>query len=69
MVEVTIDGSKTVRSLREIYIEFVDTKLYDFIKAGLSGDPREEIRVWVKENYEVDEDTFKKIFTHITVTI
>ena len=64
-----MNGNNTTRDEKEIYREFVETRLFDFIRGGLTQHPRDLIRDWIHENYELDKDNFNILFTHITVSI
>lgn len=57
MINVKIDGADTIREEREIYSEFVSSKVYDFCKSGISSDIRGAVREWLKNSgYEFDDD-------------
>lgn len=57
MIEIFINGIKTVRSTHEIYKEFVNSKQYDFVKSGMTEDSRGVFRSWLKDNnYSLEDD-------------
>jgi len=57
MIEIEYKGIKTVRSLSEIWNEFVDSNIYDFIKCGMTTNERGAIRSWIDDSdYVLDDD-------------
>lgn len=57
MINVRINGADTVREEREIYSEFVASKVYDFCKNGMTSDSRGAVREWLKDSgYKFDDD-------------
>ncbi len=51
MINVFINGNATVIQKREIYKDFVDSRLYNAIKGELLANPRDEIKEWLESNY------------------
>lgn len=70
MIELIIDGNKTIRSKEEVYRAFIDTPLYNAIKGGILSKPREHIEQWLRENYSfVDEKKYDYIADYIATKI
>jgi len=58
MVNVTIGGNRTVISKQSVLDAFIESRPYEFLKAGLSNDHTGVIRDWLVENYAMSEDTY-----------
>ena len=69
MIEIFINGNKTTRQKKEIYLDFVSTKVYDFVKNGMTSSPRDIIREWIVENYAMSEDDYGYMLDYIAIKI
>jgi len=70
MVELIIDGNKTTRTKKEIYSDFVDSKLFNAIKGGILSNPRAEIKQWLEDSYSfTDTNEYDYITDHIAVRV
>ena len=51
MVNAFINGNAIVLQKKEIYADFVGSKLHNAIKGELLANPRTEIKEWLETNY------------------